>query len=168
MSVYRRVLQLHQDAQADVEAERPGIRQPERPSQAAARIVSPNRLYSTRDVAFAHTYLAGLEAVQNKWNDAASSYDRAAKIMMEVVEQSPTVASFAAELASYFQARADASIRAGNAPAAAAYWRDTIQFWNRQTELHPEVPRFRELAEDGVKQGAELAKKLASPATQPK
>jgi hypothetical protein len=164
---FRRVLKLYQDVNADVEAEHPGIRQPERPSQAAARIVSPSRQYTRRDVAFGFRHIAELEVAQEKWADAATSYGQAAAIMKEVVEQSPTVGSFATELAGYLNWRAYCAMRADNRSAGAAFSRDAVEFWNRQVRLHPDIPGLRQKAADASKLDSDLSKWPANPSTQP-
>jgi hypothetical protein len=102
------------------------------------------------------------------WHDLASSWDQCAGIWKEVVEQSPSVAQFTQSLAQAFKDRVDAAERDNDHRNAAAWSRDAVAFWQRQIELHPDLPSLRQYADDAANSDAEVAKWLAqAPSTQP-
>ena len=118
--------------EADSRAE---SRQPERPSEAAARIVTPNILYTSRDVAFAYGWIGNFAGEKGDWSEAGKQYDQSIAIYKEFVERSPTVAAFSSELARRYQIRVDMAKRAGERDVAVARSRDAVEFWKRLAGL---------------------------------
>jgi hypothetical protein len=92
-------------------------------------------------------------------------YDERAVIWKDVVEHSPSITQFAVTLVDVFHNRIDAAKLDNDRRGAALWARDAVQFWQRQVELHPEVPYFSRFADDAVKEEAEVAQWLARTAT---
>ena len=88
----------------------------------------------------------------------------------DVVEHSPTVQAFAGALGKALRNRIDAAKLDNDRRDAALWARDAVQFWQRQMDLHPDVPYFPRYANDDGRQkdDAEVAQwRLANPSTQP-
>jgi hypothetical protein len=77
------------------------------------------------------------------------------------------VQEFADSLVEVFHYRIDAAKLDNDRRDAALWARDAVQFWQRQIELHPDVPYFPRLTDDAVKQDAEVAQWLARTASTP-
>jgi tetratricopeptide (TPR) repeat protein len=156
-----RGLELHKAIWADMKAGRPTIFQPERPEGDEARIVGISPMWAEYDVALHSEFLADLYRVQSDWPHAAEMYDQAAQYYEDLGEHNPTVATFAKELAFVFNARIEAAKHENDRRQVAAWSKDAVAFWNRQLELHPDVPVLNTYADGAMKRDAEVAKWLA-------
>ncbi len=153
-----RGLEMHKAIWADIKGGRAAIYQPERPEGDEARIVGISPMWAEYDVALHSEFLADLYKAQSDWPHAAEMYDQAAKYYKDLVEHNPTVATFAKELALVFNGRIDAAKHENDRRRVAAWSKDAVAFWNRQLELHPDVPVLKTYADDAIKNDAEVAK----------
>ena len=159
-------LELHKAIWADMQAARPAIYQPERPEGDEARIVSISPMWAEYDVALHSEFLADLYKVQRDWPHAAEMYAQAAQYYQDLVEHNPTVATFTRELVYVLNGKIEAAKQENDRQQVAAWSKDAVAFWNRQVELHPDVPDLRKYADAAAKQDAEVAN-LAKSSTQP-
>ncbi|HZZ28879.1 MAG TPA: hypothetical protein VFE46_12830 [Pirellulales bacterium] len=164
-----RGLELHKAIWADMKAARPAIFQPERPQGDEARIVSisPSPMWAEFDVALLSDFLANLYQVQGDWPHAAEMDDQATLFYKDLVEHNPTVATFTRELVYVFNGKIEAAKQDNDRQQVAAWSKDAVAFWNRQLDLHPDVPDLKKYADDAAKQDSEVAKWLATPSKQP-
>jgi tetratricopeptide (TPR) repeat protein len=157
LAASRRALDLLQSVISDLQADRAEARQPERPSQAAARIVTPNILYTTRDLGFAYGWIGEFAEEKGDLSTAGKMLDQATAIYKEVVERSPTVSAFAGELARRFHGRISLAQQAGDRAGAAACSHEAVAFWKRLAGLHPEVRVLQDNADAAVKEEMAVA-----------
>jgi serine/threonine protein kinase len=173
LSVYRQVLSLRRGILADLLADRPDAFQPQRPIDSEAHMVFPSVLYGKCDIGWSFELADAAYRQLHDWHDLAAVYDQSTVIWKDVVEHSPSVAEFASTLVDVFQNRIDAAKLDNDRRGAKLWARDAVQFWQRQLELHPDVPYFSQFADDAVKEDAEVAQWLAqaastrAPSTQP-
>ncbi len=156
-----RGLELQKAIWADMKAGRPAIYQPERPEGDEARIVSISPMWAEFDVALHSYFLANLYEVQHDWPHAAEMDDQAARYYKDLVEHNPTVATFTVALVGVFNGRVEAAKHENDRRQAAAWSKDAVAFWNRQLDLHPDVPVLKTYANDAMKTDTEVAKWLA-------
>jgi tetratricopeptide (TPR) repeat protein len=154
-------LELHKAVWADMKAGRPAIYQPERPEGDEARMVGISPMWAEFDVALHSEFLADLYKVQSDWPHAAEMYDQAAQYYKDLVEHNPTVANFTGDLGVVFNARIEAAMHQNDRRQTAAWSKDAVAFWNRQLDLHPEVPVLKSYADDARTKDAEVAKWFA-------
>jgi tetratricopeptide (TPR) repeat protein len=154
-------LELHKAIWVDMKAGRPAIYQPERPEGDEARMVSISPMWAEFDIALHSEFLADLYKAQGDWPHAAEMYDQAAQYYKDLVEHNPTVANFTGDLVVVFNARIGAAKHENDRRKAAAWSKDAVAFWNRQLDLHPDVPALKGYADDATKADAEVAKWLA-------
>ena len=83
------------------------------------------------------------------------------------MEHNPTVATFTVQLVGVFNLRIEAAEHENDRQQVAAWSKDAVAFWNRQLDLHPDLPDLKKYADDAAKQDAEVAQWLATPSTQP-
>jgi hypothetical protein len=88
-------------------------------------------------------------------------YDQAAQYYKDLVEHNPTLATFSGNLVAVFNARIEAAKHENDRRQAAVCSKDAVAFWNRQLELHPDLPALKTYANDATKADAEVAKWLA-------
>ena len=168
LSVYHRILSLRQGVLADLLANRPEAFEPQRPTDSEAYMVFPSVLYAKCDIGWSFGLADAAYRQMHDWHDLAAVYDQSVVIWKDVVEHSPSVQEFAATLVEVFHNRIDAAKLDNDRRDAAAWSRDAVEFWRRQTELHPDVPFLSQCADTAVKSDAEVAQWLAKPAsTQP-
>ncbi|HEX4056064.1 MAG TPA: hypothetical protein VHX86_17515, partial [Tepidisphaeraceae bacterium] len=165
LSVYHRALSLRQGVLADLLANRPEAFQPQRPTDSEADMVFPSVLYGKCDIGWSFELADAAYRQMHDWHDLATVYDQSTVIWKDVVEHSPSVSEFAATLVDVFHNRIDAAKLDNDRRDAALWARDAVQFWQRQMELHPDVPYFPRLADDAVKEDAEVAQWLARTAS---
>ena len=165
LSVYHRVLSLRQGVLADLLANRPEAFQPQCPTDSEAYMVFPSVLYGKCDIGWSSELADAAYRQMHDWHDLATVYDQSTVIWKDVVEHSPSVAEFAATLVDVFHNRIDAAKLDNDRRDAAVWARDAVQFWQRQIELHPDVPYFPRLTDDAVKEEAEVAQWLARTAS---
>jgi hypothetical protein len=146
-----RGLELHKAIWADMKAARPAIFQPERPKGDEARIVGTSPVWAEYDVALHSDFLARLYKAQGDWPRAAEMDAQAAQYYKELVEHNPTVATFTKALAAVLNDEIDATEQENNRQQAAAWSKDAVAFWNRQMDLHPDVPDITNYADDAAK-----------------
>jgi tRNA A-37 threonylcarbamoyl transferase component Bud32 len=156
-----RGLELHKAIWSDIKAGRPPIYQPERPEGDEARIVSISPMWAEFDVALHSEFLANLYQVQSDWPHAAEMDAQAAQYYKDLVEHNPTVATFTGHLVFVFNARIEAAKHENDRRQVAAWSKDAVAFWNRQLDLHPDVPILKTYADDAMKKDTEVAKWLA-------
>jgi serine/threonine protein kinase len=168
LSVYHRILSLRQGILADLLADRPEAFQPQRPTDSEAYMVFPSVLYAKCDIGWSYTLADAAYRQMHDWHDLATAYDQSTVMWKDVVEHSPSMATFARSLVVVFHNRLEAAKLDNDRRDAALWARDAVQFWQRQMELHPDVPYFPLLNDDAVKEEAEVAQWLAPTAsTQP-
>ena len=165
LSIYRRVLSLRQGVLADLLANRPESFQPQRPTDSEANMVSPSVLYAKCDIGYSSENSAAAYRRLHDWHDLAIAYDQSAAIWKDLVEQNPSMSTFAAALGRRFHSRIDAAKLDNDRRDAALWARDAVQFWQRQMELHRDVPDFPRYYDDAVKDDAEVAQWLAPTAS---
>jgi serine/threonine protein kinase len=168
LSVYHRVLSMRQGVLADLSSNRPEAFEPQRPTDSEAYMVFPSVLYGKCDVGWSFELADAAYRQMHDWHDLAAVYDQSTVIWKDVVEHSPSVAEFAATLVDVFQNRVDAAKLDNDRRDAALWARDAVQFWQRQMELHPDVPYFPRLNDKAVKNQADVDRWAAqAAATQP-
>ncbi|HEY1683942.1 MAG TPA: serine/threonine-protein kinase [Tepidisphaeraceae bacterium] len=167
LSVFHRALKLREDILADLLANRPDAFLPRRPEQSEAQMVYPSVLYAKCDIGWSYGLGAVAYRTLHDWHNLASVHDQAAGIWKDVVEHSPSVAAFTETLAHEFQYRVNAAKNDNDRREVAAWSRDAVEFWNRQFELHPDLPNLKAYADAAAKQDAQVAKWLATPSTRP-
>jgi hypothetical protein len=163
LSVYRRILSLRRAILADLLADRPEALQPQRPIDSEAHMVFPSVLYGKCDIGWSYELADAAYRQLRDWHDLAATYDQATVIWKDVVEHSPSVAEFTSTLAEVFQNRINTAQLDNDRRGAALWARDAVQFWQRQVELHPDVPDLSIYADDAMKKDAEVARWLAQP-----
>jgi serine/threonine protein kinase len=163
-----RGLEVHKAIWADMKADRPGIFQPERPEGDEANIVSISPMWAEYDVGLHSDFLADLYKAQGDWPHDAGLETEAAQCYKDLVEHNPTVATFTKiGLAEVFNGRIEAAEHENDRPQVAAWSKEAVAFWNRQLDLHPDVPDLKNYADDAMKNDAKVAQWLANPSTQP-
>ena len=162
-----RGLELHKAIWADMKAARPAIFQPERPQGDEARMISISPMWAEFDVALLSDFLAGLYKVQGDWPHTAEMDAEAAQYYKDLVEHNPTVATFTGDLVNVFNDEIEAAKQENDRQQVAAWSKDAVAFWNRQLDLHPDLPDLKKYADDAAKQDSEVAQWLATPSTQP-
>jgi serine/threonine protein kinase len=173
LSVYHRTLSVRQGVLADLLANRPEAFQPQRPTDSEAYMVFPSVLYGKCDIGWSFELADAAYRQTHDWHNLATVYDQSTVIWKDVVEHSPSMAEFAATLVDVFHNRIDAAKLDNDRRDAALWARDAVQFWQRQMELHPDVPYFPRLTDDAVKEDVEVAQWLErtgstqAPSTQP-
>lgn len=170
MPFCRRGLELDEALYADLKSNRPEVLQPERPAADEARIVGDSPMWAEFDVALKSGFLANIYAVQGDWRHAAELDDQSTSIYKDLVEHSPSVATFTQGLASAFQRRVHAAEQGNDGQQAAAWSKDAVAFWNHQVELHPDLPALKDFVDEASKQSAKAAQWMWLPApasTQP-
>jgi hypothetical protein len=168
MPFCRRGLELDEALCADLKSNRPEVLQPERPAADEARIVGDSPMWAEFDVALKSYFLANVYQVQGDWRHAAEMDDQSASFYKDLVEHSPSVATFTEGLVNAFRRRVQAAEQGNDRQQATAWSQDAVAFWNRQVELHPDLPVLKNYADDAAKQDAQAAQWLAAPAsTQP-
>jgi len=168
LSVYHWALSLRQGVLADLLANRPEAFLPQRPADSEAYMVFPSVLYGKCDIGWSYVLADPAYRQMHDWHDLATVYDQSTVIWKDVVEHSPSVAEFAATLVDVFHDRIDAAKLDNDRRDAALWARDAVQFWQRQVELHPDIPYFTRLTDDAVKEDAAVAQWLTQAAsTQP-
>jgi serine/threonine protein kinase len=165
LSVYHRILSLRQAVLADLLVNRPEAFQPQRPTDSEAYMVFPSVLYGKCDIGWSFELADAAYRQMHDWHDLAAVYDQSTVIWKDVVEHSPSVAEFASTLFEVFQNRIDAAKLDNDRRDAALWARDPVQFWQRQMELHPDVPFLSQLAADAVKEELDVAQWLAQTAS---
>jgi tetratricopeptide (TPR) repeat protein len=158
-----RGLELHKAIWADMKAASPAIFQPERPQGDEARIVGISPMWAEYDVALHSDFLAHLYKAQGDWPHDAEMEDQAAQYYKDLVEHNPAVATFTVELVDVLNARTAAAEHENDRQQVAAWSKDAVAFWNRQVDLHPDLPDLKTYAEDAMKSDAEVAQWLAQP-----
>jgi hypothetical protein len=162
-------LEVHKAIWADMKADRPGIFQPERSEGDEANIVSISPMWAEYDVGLHSNFLADLYKAQGDWPHDAELENEAAQYYKDLVEHNPSVATFTKiGLAEIFNGRIEAAEHENDRRQVAAWSKEAVAFWNRQLELHPDVPDLKACADDAIKQDAAVAQWLAqAPSTQP-
>jgi serine/threonine protein kinase/tetratricopeptide (TPR) repeat protein len=161
-----RGLELNKAVWADMKAGRPGIYQPKRPEGDEANIVSTSPMWAEYDVGLHSDYLADLYKAQGDWPHEAELETEAVQYYEDLVEHNPTVATFTKlGLAEIFNDRIEAAKHENDRRQVAAWSKEAVAFWNRQSDLHPDVPDFKTYADNAMKKDAEVAKWLAQPAS---
>jgi len=167
MPFCRRGLELDEALYADLKSNRPEVLQPERAAADEARIVGDSPMWAEFDVALKSGFLANIYEVQGDWRHAAEMSDQSTSFYKDLVEHSPSVATFTERLVSAFESRVQAAEQGNDRQQAAAWSKDAVAFWNRQMELHPDLSLLRQYADAAAKQDAQVAQWLANPSTQP-
>jgi tetratricopeptide (TPR) repeat protein len=167
MPFCRRGLELDEALFADLKSNRPEVLQPERPAADEGRIVGESPMWAEFDVALKSYFLANIYQLQGDWRHAAEASDQSASFYKDLVEHSPSVATFTGGLAAAFQRRVQAAEQGNDHQQAAAWEKDAVAFWNHQLELHPDLPALKKFADAAAKLNAPVATWLASPSTQP-
>jgi len=160
-----RSMELKKTAWEDMKSGRPEALQPERPDGDEARIVSTSPMWAEFDVALQCYFLANSYNVQGDWPHAAEMDDQSAQFYKDLVEHNPTVATFTGVLEEVLNRRIEATKHENNRQQVAAWSKDAVAFWNRQLELHPDVPALKTYADDAVSADAAVAQWLAKPAS---
>jgi tRNA A-37 threonylcarbamoyl transferase component Bud32 len=160
-----RGLELQKEIWADMKAGRPAIYQPERPEGDEARMVSISPMWAEYDVALHSDFLANLYKAQGDWPHDAEMEDQAAQYYKDLVEHNPAVATFTVELAAVFNGRIEAAEHENDRQQVAAWSKDAVAFWNRQLDLHRDVPDLKTYDDDAVKEDAEVTRWLAQQPT---
>jgi uncharacterized protein YjiS (DUF1127 family) len=163
----RRTLALNEAVWADLKSGRPQALQPKRPEGDEARMVDESLMWAQFDVALHTHFAADLYRVQGDWRHAAETDDQAAPYEKDLVEHNPSVATFDLVLADIFRGRLDAAEHEHDRKQAAAWSKDAVAFWNRQLELHPDVPVLKTYADKAVTDDAQVAQWLAQPTSAP-
>jgi tRNA A-37 threonylcarbamoyl transferase component Bud32/tetratricopeptide (TPR) repeat protein len=158
-----RGLELHKAIWADMKAARPKILQPERPEGDEARIVSISPMWAEYDVGLHSEFLADLYKAQGDWPHDAEMDAQAAQYYKDLVEHSPTVATFTKALVEVLNGRVEAAEHENDRQQVSAWSKDAVAFWNRQLELHPDVPDLKAYADDAAKSDAQVGRWLAQP-----
>jgi tRNA A-37 threonylcarbamoyl transferase component Bud32/tetratricopeptide (TPR) repeat protein len=158
-----RGLELHKAIWADMKADSPAIFQPERPKGDEARIVGTSPMWAEYDVALQSDFLANLYKAQGDWPHTAEMDAQSAQYYKDLVEHNPTVATFSRELVFALNGEIEAAEHEKNRQQAATWSKDAVAFWNRQLDLHPDVPALKTYADDAMKSDAEVARWLAQP-----
>jgi hypothetical protein len=167
LSVYHRTLSMRKRVLADLRANRPESFQPKRPTDSEGNMVSPDVLYSISDVAWSCAHSAEAYRQLHDWHDLANAYSQSIVIWKDLVEHNPSMANFAGALSGMFRYRINAAKLDNDRRDAALWARDAVQFWQRQMELHPDVPDFPPLNDAAMKDDAKVAQWLArTPSTQ--
>jgi len=156
-----RGLELHKAIWADMKAGRPRIFQPERPEGDEARIVGTSPMWAEYDVGLHSDFLASLYKVQGDWPHDAEMEAQAAQYYKDLVEHNPTVATFTKALVAVLNGRVEAAEQENDRQQVSAWSKDAVAFWNRQLELHPDVPDLSGYANDAMKKDAEVVRWLA-------
>jgi hypothetical protein len=162
-----RGLELQKEIWADMKSGRPAIFEPERPQGDEARIVSTSPMWAEYDVGLHSDFLANLYRAQGDWPHDAEMEDQAAQYYKDLVEHNPAVATFSEELVGVFNSGIEAAEHESDRQQAAAWSKDAVAFWNRQLDLHPDVPVLKTYADDAMKNDAKVAQWLANPSTHP-
>jgi serine/threonine protein kinase len=163
LSVFHRVLGLREAILADLSAGSPQAQQPQRPVDSEANMVHPSVLYAKCDIGWSFELADAAYRQLGDWHNLAAAYDQATVIWKDVVEHSPSMAEFSSTLADVFEKRIEASELDNDRRGVALWARDAVQFWQRQVELHPDVPDLSGYADDAMKKDAEVARWLAQP-----
>jgi tRNA A-37 threonylcarbamoyl transferase component Bud32/tetratricopeptide (TPR) repeat protein len=158
-----RGLELDKAIWADMKAGRPKIFQPERPEGDEARIVSISPMWAEFDVGLHSEFLADLYKVQGDWPHDAEMDAQAAQYYKDLVEHNPTVATFTKALVEVLNGRVEAAEHENDRQQVSAWSKDAVAFWNRQLELHPDVPDLKAYADDAAKSDAHVGQWLAQP-----
>jgi serine/threonine protein kinase/tetratricopeptide (TPR) repeat protein len=170
MPFCQRGLELDEALCADLKSNRPGVLQPERPAADEGRVVGDSPIWAEFDVALKSYFLANIYEVQGDWPHAAELDDQSASFYKDLVEHSPSVATFTQGLASAFQRRVHAAEQGNDRQQAAAWSKDAVAFWNHQVELHPDLPALKDFVDEASKQSAKAAQWMwlpGSASTQP-
>ena len=131
-------------------------------------MVFPSVLYAKCDIGWSFGLADAAYRQMHDWHHLATVYSQSTVIWKDVVEHSPSVQEFAVTLVEVFHNRIDAAKLDNDRRDAPLWSRDAVQFWQRQIELHPDVPYFPRLTDDAVKEDAEVAKWAGqAAATQP-
>jgi hypothetical protein len=109
------------------------------------------------------SFLADLYKAQGDWPHDAEMEDQAAQYYKDLVEHNPTVATFTKELVDVLNGRVEAAEHENDRQQVSAWSKDAMAFWNRQLELHPDVPDLKAYADDAMKKDAEVVRWLAQP-----
>jgi hypothetical protein len=161
IAIRARSLQLEEAILTDLQANRPEALQPERPKGDQARIFTNSVMWAEYDVADNSRNIARVYFSQSDWHHAAEMADKSASFLKDLVGNNPAIATFTLELAEVFQLRSAAAWRDSDRNQAVAWSNEAVAFWNRQVELHPELPTLKTNADDAQKMDAALAKALA-------
>jgi tetratricopeptide (TPR) repeat protein len=167
MPFRRRCLDLDEAIWADLKSARPEALLPERPRGDEGRIFGNSPMWAEYDVAWHSNSLANLYMLQGDWSHAAETEDQAAQYYKDLVEHNPSVATFTLELVDVFHGRIDTAEHGNDRKQAAAWSADALAFWNRQVELHPDLPDLKTYADTAMKSDAQVAKWSAQPASAP-
>jgi tetratricopeptide (TPR) repeat protein len=159
-----RALELNKATLADLKANRPEALLPARPEGDEANTVSESPMWAEFDLAIHSASVANLYRVESDWHHAAEMEDQSASFYKDLVEHNPAVATFTLQLANVLNHRIDTAEHENDREQVAAHSRDAVTFWNRQLDLHPEVPVLKECADDAVKAEREAAAWLAKSA----
>ncbi len=165
LPVYHRMVSLRQGVLADLLANRPEAFQPQCPPDSEAYMVFPSVLSTKFDLGYSYGHFEAAYRQLHDWHDWAIAYDQSAAIWKDMVEHNPSMVKFAAALRNAFHKRIDAAKLDNDRRDAALWARDAVQFWQRQMELHPDVPHFPGLNDEAVKEEAEVAQWLAQTAS---
>ena len=156
-----RALELNKASWVDLKANRREARLPERPEGDEERTVRDSPMWAEFDLAIHSHAVAALYGMQSDWRHAVEMEDQSASFFKDLVEQNPAVATFTVQLESAFRVRIDSAEHEGDRRQVAAYSRDAVAFWNREMDLHPDVPVLRDCAEDAAKTEAAAAQWLS-------
>jgi tetratricopeptide (TPR) repeat protein len=161
MTSCRRSLDLSKAVLADLLANRPEALLPERPKEDEASMVTESPIWAKFDVANFSQESGGIYQLQKDWPDAADMYDQATLYYKELVERSPSVATFNMSLADTFKGRLNAAEHKNDRKSAVAFSKDAVAFWNHLVELYPDQPVLKAYADDAMKSDAEVTQWLA-------
>ena len=93
--------------------------------------------------------------------------NEAATYFKDLVEHNPSIATFDRYLSSVNNNMIAAAMKDHDRQHAAAWSKDAVTFWNRQLELHPDLPTLKTYADDTIENDAKVAQWLAQPASTP-
>jgi tetratricopeptide (TPR) repeat protein len=160
ISIERRSLALTTAILADLKSKGIEALQPQRPKSDLGRLFSASPMWAEFDVAEHSADIAILYRLQSDWGHAAEMFDQSVSSYKDVVEHSPSVATFNGSLDSAFADRVAAAKHNGDPKQVAAWSKDAVAYWNRLSELYPDLPALKTYADEAMKRDAEVAKWL--------
>jgi serine/threonine protein kinase len=163
----RRNLELNRAIWADLNANRPGVFEPQRPREDEGRMFNVSPMWAEYDIALHSHFAADLYRAEGDWRHAADMDELATPYEKELVEHNPSLATFDQMMMWIFRGRLDAAEHGNDRKQATAWSSDAVAFWNRQLELHPDVTALKTYADEAMKDNAQVAQWLAQPASAP-
>ncbi len=156
-----RALELNEAVFADFQANRPGLLQPERPEGDGGKIVGVSPMWVEFDLAIHAVSVGSLYWLEADWRRAAEMDAKSAALYKDLVEHNPAVGTFTLELQNTYHHWIDSCQRGNDRKQAAVCSHEAVAFWQRQCDLHPDIPTLKMCMGDALQDEAAVAKWLA-------